>query len=526
MDKIFRRLIRREASLWERGQSLVLIAAAFIGLAAFVGLAVDSGILFITYAHLRRAVDAAAIAAATQMREKKNEAQLEVWAREFVQLNNVDPQTVKLSTFNYNNSDATHTDLYGLVTDPQRQLVRVEATSVARLTFMSLFGFYTQTIKADATSEAAALDVVLVIDVSSSMADDSRAAGNWPACNTVTPVTCQPFVKVREAAKAFVRNLTPPYDRVSLVTYAREVYTTTVFLTTTFGITSTLDSTILDASTHPAGIDLTTWEAQFGASNPNTNTGDALQAAGNKLKQARREALWVVVLLSDGATNITHMPVMNATTSSQPGFFGWCPDATMTDGSPFCRDNDSPDGFALAFTRHSLIDADANVTADGGTDPDGESGPPGTAAYDAEDYARDQADFVGCPNGDSDYHFCSSEHHGTDADLGTGQGWKGGQSALIFSIGLGQVNMVDLQTKMNCAGGINCGITDAGERLLRYIAYAGYRTVFLDGSVTTDPCAGASRGSSCGNYYFAPDADALQPIFEDIAQRVFTRLVH
>ena len=43
----------------ERGQALVLIAAAFVGIAAFVGLTVDAGILFINVGHLRRATDAA-----------------------------------------------------------------------------------------------------------------------------------------------------------------------------------------------------------------------------------------------------------------------------------------------------------------------------------------------------------------------------------------------------------------------------------------------------------------------------------
>ena len=58
----------RPATRAERGQALIVIAMAMIGLLAFVGLTIDSGILFIAEGHLRRAVDAAALAAATQFR--------------------------------------------------------------------------------------------------------------------------------------------------------------------------------------------------------------------------------------------------------------------------------------------------------------------------------------------------------------------------------------------------------------------------------------------------------------------------
>ena len=43
----------------------MLIALAVIGLAAFIGLTVDAGILFSHIGHLRRGTDAASLAAAT-----------------------------------------------------------------------------------------------------------------------------------------------------------------------------------------------------------------------------------------------------------------------------------------------------------------------------------------------------------------------------------------------------------------------------------------------------------------------------
>src|SRR4030042_2955566 len=74
----------------QRGQALILIALAFVGLAAFIGLAVDAGILFTDIGHLRRAVDAASLSAANQFREGRTIAQLTASARQVLALNGLD----------------------------------------------------------------------------------------------------------------------------------------------------------------------------------------------------------------------------------------------------------------------------------------------------------------------------------------------------------------------------------------------------------------------------------------------------
>ena len=52
----------------QTGQSLVILAIGFLALLGFVGIVTDVSVLFIRYSTMRRAVDAAAIAAAGQMR--------------------------------------------------------------------------------------------------------------------------------------------------------------------------------------------------------------------------------------------------------------------------------------------------------------------------------------------------------------------------------------------------------------------------------------------------------------------------
>jgi Flp pilus assembly protein TadG len=86
----------RPATRAERGQALIIIAVAMIGLLAFVGLTVDAGILFIGEGHLRRAVDAAALAAAGQFRVGRTSDQLAQSAKEVVLMNGVNPTTLIL----------------------------------------------------------------------------------------------------------------------------------------------------------------------------------------------------------------------------------------------------------------------------------------------------------------------------------------------------------------------------------------------------------------------------------------------
>ena len=100
----------------QRGQALILIALAFIGLASFIGLAVDAGILFTAIGHLRRAVDAAALAAANQFREDRSLTDLHVSATEFINLNAVSDNPADVDV-----NICTYTPDFGMVwgVDPE-----------------------------------------------------------------------------------------------------------------------------------------------------------------------------------------------------------------------------------------------------------------------------------------------------------------------------------------------------------------------------------------------------------------------
>ena len=161
----------------ETGQSMVILAFAFIVLLAFAGIATDISILFVRFNTLSRAVDSAAIAAAGQMRQDRNLATVSLAARQFIEFHGLDPRDVIVETCL--TSPAPDDDGDGVPDDPelctqeQRKLVRVIAQVNSPTVFLRLLGFANILLEASAISETAVLDVVLIMDVSESMLNDT-----------------------------------------------------------------------------------------------------------------------------------------------------------------------------------------------------------------------------------------------------------------------------------------------------------------------------------------------------------------
>ncbi len=168
----------------------------------------------------------------------------------------------------------------------------------------------------------------------------------------------------------------------------------------------------------------------------------------------------MVILLTDGATN-------------GPSYV--CPNSTWN--NPFCRDHN-------AATRHCFTADATSCLAKGGVfDPDN---------YDAEDYARDMADFV-------------SED----------------QNALLFTIGLGSLVRTSIpRAEFN---------VDTGEPILADTGSGVLKPVACDTLAVN--CWGAGEqllryaaDTGGGKYYYAPGGNQLRAIFLDIAQNLATRL--
>lgn len=212
LSAITRHFVRRG----QTGQALVVLAIGFIGLLGFVGIVTDVSLLFIRYSTMRRAVDAASVAAAGQMRrvidetptdgiaqdEAQSVAQLSLAARQFIELYGLSPTDVLVETCRFQqvprdavteapldrdgtalfNSDGTpnlaanQDDVRRyreLCTEDELKVVRVTAQIEAPTIFMRLLGYDTITLTESALSQTAVIDVVLVFDVSESMLNET-----------------------------------------------------------------------------------------------------------------------------------------------------------------------------------------------------------------------------------------------------------------------------------------------------------------------------------------------------------------
>ncbi len=108
----------------------------------------------------------------------------------------------------------------------KRKLVYISATQDVPVYFLQIFGVRSVPITADAVGETAAVDLVIVIDTSESMASEMPAYLASPGdfqpnalggCNTTH--TCEPLEQAKDAANVLVQNLFPGYDQVAVVTF-------------------------------------------------------------------------------------------------------------------------------------------------------------------------------------------------------------------------------------------------------------------------------------------------------------------
>jgi pyrimidine operon attenuation protein/uracil phosphoribosyltransferase len=595
---------------------LILFGVALLALLLFVGLAIDTGSLYITYGQLKRAVDASAVSAANDFKRGASIERMTQDAIETLNLHNVPTDEITLNLY-VCDSDAdgvrdpeletSQPEFYSRCPDTTspanespRKLVWIDAVEQAPLYFLQLIGVNAVSLRTNAIAEAAPVDVVIVLDVSESMGKDTTSPSPYVVddynpnsasigCNPVSTSgdprnpsgTCQPLGQAKTAAKALIDTLYDGYDRVAIVTFDQLAYVHTIR-----NKANTADMSISDNLTdaqskidavqlhddppfarvwqawatnrayNPVnledrdgnGADLDAlgftcptfetspgvpraslvdrwWSTSEGAPDPygwggvpcddgtkndaiNWNTtniytstdtdisntwmsendpdgagelsvflsplstcsGCGIRVASDILTTfGRPGAVWVVVFLSDGVTNLSDRP---GTGGSVPSAYpnGFC---TGGLGSYNWTHGCIP---AAASTRHCIDSTSA--TCPPSTSWDGSNPSP---SYNVLDYAMDMADTMALTKS-------------------TNLGEPAGNDIAIYSIGLGSA----------VAG---------GEKLLRYMAAVGD-----DGDRETDPCRSVASMTSCGQYYYAPQGNALLPIFEDIATRIYTRI--
>jgi hypothetical protein len=218
---------RKSRNALPKGQILIIFGAALLALAVFMGLAIDAASLYLTHARLKRAVDSAAVSAANDFKSGKTLENMTEAAREVLMLHNVDMTSVDLHVYDCltPNLDTLAPAFAAICPDTTiyspKKLIWVDATQAAPLYFMQLIGFNQVPLTTNSIAEAAPVDLVIVIDVSESMGNQTPGFvnGNYDpgACNAAND--CQPLLDAKTAAQALVDSLYEGYDKVAIVTY-------------------------------------------------------------------------------------------------------------------------------------------------------------------------------------------------------------------------------------------------------------------------------------------------------------------
>lgn len=516
MKKLFDKDLLKKS---ERGQAIILIAFAFVGLVAMVGLVTDTGLLLIEYGKLKRSVDAAAVAAAQEYRPDPvtrvlNVNMMENAANNMLRLN----QTQNVQDIVVRTCEDTAGERPALCNpDPvgnpveNRKLVEVSASADVDFGFLRVVGIQSARLTASSVGEAATIDLVLVMDTSGSMAyetsgdpDLSDPADDPSVCNVLD--NCQPMRQVKDIALEFVDSLVYfGYDRVSVVAMTGqtpgaprdpvEVLPLSFDRNTILYAIDTLKVFQPDpCSGDPDDLDTPGECLLYGdngvfirpicqiyehrmnhaddgvkaladpSSCTSSNIGGTLRLAEEALSGSgepgnqRPQALWVVVALAGGPANAT---------DSSPSYpYGFCPPNTWFPNQPgtvgpWCRDR-------FPSTRHP-----ANAPLINYTNPfNGQTIQ--ISPYDADDYARDMADNLAA--------------------------MKSGTGVTIYTIGLGdQIQRQPVPTEPPPA-----------EDLLEYIAEQAGNTL--------------NPNINHGNYFYAPTSQTLRNIFEIIARNISTKI--
>jgi len=545
------------------GQALVLFAVSFFALLAFIGLVTDVSSIYISYTQLQRAIDAAAIAAANNIKnpqstyaerkQKMTAAAYEMLAMH--EITGVDDMVVYMC--DDAGKPARFSAMCPGVGQPPRKLAYIEATQMSPVYFLQIFGLQSFPLRVSAVGETAAVDLVLVMDTSESMGIFSDGYNprnfNPAACNTNN--NCQPLRQAKDAAKALVGNLFNGYDQVAIVTFDYNANRHFALSTNMSAALAAVDTIQLHDDAPSA---LVPWSAaspwggyrSFNPIFPDDRDGNGVDADPGK------PCIDQYINNADGTLG-SNSPAMWSDSDGNPcdrdgqldafdwnadGIWGqladnidpvsntW-EDTALLSTCSGCGIREATEVLMAGGRQGSvwvivfLSDGIANLSDLYSTNPV----IPETFTYGFCGHDPATAFWPSCIDWNTGF---STGRHCIDADADdcppdttyttqTGpysvedyafdmvdraallrpenENEPPGEDIIIFSVGLGAASN--------------------GETLLRYMANVGD-----EGSRANDACDGIDAMHNCGNYYYAPSAAYLQRIFENIAGRIFTKI--
>jgi Flp pilus assembly protein TadG len=249
----------------EEGVAMYLFAALLFILLVFSGLAIDLGRGYIVKAHLSKAVDGTALAAARYIGQGQSTAQTEAskifygnFPNSYLGTNN---NPTPNFTFAYNATDGSN-------------IITVNSTAVIPTTFMKVAGFTQLTVNSVGQATARLTDMAFVIDRSGSL------GSQYPA--------------VQQASVNFINSFDPNNDRIALIFFSRD--------------TIIADPIGLNGNPSARGFNKTNLVNHVNGSNSNGNTSsaEAMLQAWDQLRMVPnnlQSGLRIIVFFTDGAPN-------------------------------------------------------------------------------------------------------------------------------------------------------------------------------------------------------------------------------
>jgi len=559
----------------EAGQALLILAISFVALLAFIGLVTDAGSLYITYTQLKRAIDAAAVAAANNVKiatpgetyAKRKERVTEA-AREMLSLHNITDLN-SLDVFLCEDPDPPDNSQPPMPLppdfnmcpppgDPPRKLAFVKAEQESPVYFLRLFGIENVPFSTSAVGEAATVDLVLVLDTSESMASDINCGSdgsctpgydpnnfNPASCNAAN--NCYPLRQAKDAAKALIARLLPGYDQVAIVHYDYQAHHI-------FGLSSDIPAAIAAVDTigvhNDAPSALLPWWGvspmggyrTFNPIFPDDRDGNGQDAdpgepcedlidyrtglAGKDLWDDTNGDPCDADDIRDAYdwnnngdyTDDDNDPIGG--THEDTSIVSTCIGCGMHLGTEVLRGGGRP---ASVWVMVFLSDGIANLSDTHQTNSDipasykyGFCGDdPATAFWEDR-----------CIDWNPDPRHCI-DTPGSECPPGTTHTNQSGPfSVLDYAFDMTDEAALLESTNANEPTGedmviysVGLGAAQAQPEILRYMANLGD-----DGLRDTDACTGIPATENCGNYYYAPTGAYLDQIFEAIASRIFTKI--
>ena len=183
-----------------KGVAVIITAGCLMGMVPVVGLAIDASLLYVVKAKLSAAADAAALAAARSLNVGLTIGEQEDSARSRA-------EAFFAANFpeGYFNTHSNSVSVVVAETAYRTRTVTVSVATTTPLYFMRVLRYDTATVRAEGKASRRDVNLILVLDISSSMNSGS------------TPTPC---AMMRTAARNFVSQFANGRDRLALITFS------------------------------------------------------------------------------------------------------------------------------------------------------------------------------------------------------------------------------------------------------------------------------------------------------------------